>query len=92
MADLSGRRSTAAPGYLDPRSVPFDEEVETALAAGDTAVLAAIDPVVAHDLLVGGRAALQVLAGAGPLGPGTVRAALDPYGVRYVVASWSPGR
>ncbi len=92
MADLSGRRSPTAPGYLDPRSVPFDDSVERALADGDTAALAAIDPALAHDLLVGGRAALQVLAGAGPLGPGTVRAALDPYGVRYVVASWSPGR
>jgi hypothetical protein len=92
MADLSARRSAAAPGYLDPRSVPFDDTVERALAAGDAAALGAIDPGFAHDLLVGGRAALQVLAGAGPLGPGQMRATLDPYGVRYVVASWSPDR
>jgi hypothetical protein len=90
MADLSARRSPSAPGYLDPRAVPFDDAVERALAAGDEAALAALDPELARDLLVGGRAALQVLAGAGPLGPAQVHAALDPYGVRYVVASWSP--
>lgn len=90
MADLSARRSAGAPGYLDPRSVPFDEAVERAVAAGDTATLGTLDPVLADELLVGGRAPLQVLAGMGPLGAGRVRYADDPYGVRYVVASWTP--
>jgi hypothetical protein len=92
MADGSARRGPAAPGYADPRSVPLDDTLAAALAAGDSDPLAALDPALAADLLVQGRPALQVLAGAavGRSWRGRVLAAEDRYGVAYLVATWTP--
>ena len=91
MGDGSARRHEKAPGYADPRAAPFDRRVAGALAAGDPAVLAALDPGLAADLWVAGRAPWQVLAGAA--GPSRRAAVLRyddaPYGVGYFVASWS---
>ncbi len=91
MGDGSARRGTKAPGYLDPRAEPFDEAVARALAAADAEALAALEPGQAAELLVAGRAAWQVLAGAaekaGLTGRLLVREA--PYGVAYFVASWT---
>ena len=92
LGDGSARRSTAAPGYLDERAVPFDTMVEQAVRAGDLAALAGVDPALARDLMATGRPAWQVLAGA--LGPG--RPATDvlyadgPFGVHYLVAVFTP--
>src|SRR6185437_11526524 len=61
MADGSARRTLKAPGYLDDRAEPFDDEIARALAAVDTKSLAAIDPTAASDLLAAGRAPWQVL-------------------------------
>jgi hypothetical protein len=90
MGDGSARRSEKAPGYLDPRAEPFDRAVATALAKADADALIALDPVVAADLLVAGRAAWQVLAGAAATAnlTGEVRYDAAPYGVGYFVASW----
>jgi hypothetical protein len=92
MADLSARRAPTAPGYFDTRSVPLDTAVESALLAGDSEAVAGIDVSLAEQVLLAGRAPLQVLAGAGF--PGSVRQRWtgDPYGVRYVVASWGLSR
>ena len=92
LADGSARRGPSAPGYTDPRAQPFDAAVEQALATGDAAALASLDPRLAADLLAGGRAPLQVLAGAvgSSAWDGEVLYADDPYGVRYVVAVWMP--
>ncbi|HEY0718875.1 MAG TPA: hypothetical protein VGD68_14760, partial [Streptosporangiaceae bacterium] len=68
MGDGSARRSTAAPGHLDERAVPFDTGVEQAVRRGDLAALAGVDPALARDLLATGRPAWQVLAGALPPG------------------------
>ena len=93
MGDGSARRSTAAPGYLDERAVPFDTAVEDAVRAGDLAVLAGVDPALARDLMATGRPVWQVLAGA--LGPAQ-RPATDilyadaPFGVAYLVAVFTP--
>ena len=93
MGDGSARRSTAAPGYLDERAVPFDTAVEDAVRAGDLAALAGVDPALARDLMATGRPAWQVLAGA--LGPAQ-RPATDilyadaPFGVAYLVAVFTP--
>jgi hypothetical protein len=93
MGDGSARRSTAAPGYLDDRAVPFDTAVEDAVRAGDLAALAGVDPALARDLMATGRPAWQVLAGA--LGPAQ-RPATDilyadaPFGVAYLVAVFTP--
>jgi hypothetical protein len=64
MGDGSARRSVSAPGYLDERAEPFDTEVERAVREGDMPALAALDPALAHELMVSGRPAWQVLAAA----------------------------
>ncbi len=91
MGDGTGRR-TPKPGYLDDRAEPFDASVSAALAAADPAALADLDVVLAEDLLVQGRAAWQVLAGAaaGTAWRGEVTYDAAPYGVGYLVATWLP--
>ena len=90
MGDGSARRTDKAPGHCDPRAADFDAAVATALATRDTGALAKLDPELADELMVAGRAAWQVLAGAAD--GRAWRAALHydaaPYGVGYVVASW----
>ena len=89
MGDGSARRTEKAPGYLDERALPFDEEVARALETADREALLALDPELAAELMVAGRAAWQVLAGT----QGTNSAELlyhdAPYGVGYLVASWT---
>ena len=93
LGDGSARRSVSAPGHLDERAVPFDDEVVRAVRDGDLAALAALDPGLAHELMVTGRPAWQVLCGA--LGPGRpvteVLYAGAPFGVAYLVARLDPG-
>jgi hypothetical protein len=90
MADGSARRGLKAPGYLDARAQPFDEAVAAALTAGNPAGLTELDAGLAADLLVAGRAAWQVLAGATE--GGRFRAETyylgDPFGVWYPVVRW----
>lgn len=91
MGDGSARRSTSAPGYLDPRAEPFDVTVATALRDGDGEALAGLDDVLGAELLAAGvpawRAAGALLAG------GHYDAELlyadAPYGVGYFVAAWT---
>ena len=92
MGDGSARRSLTAPGHLDERAAPFDARVERAIRAGDLAVLAALDPALARELMVTGRPAWQVLAAAmGPRRPDTeVLYADAPFGVTYLVAEFEP--
>jgi len=100
MGDGSARRSVSAPGYLDLRAEPFDTEVERAVREGDVRALAALDPDLAHELMVSGRPAWQVLAaaiGGNGLGAdadgGTPRTEIlyadAPFGVAYLVAALS---
>lgn len=92
MADGSARRSLKAPGYLDSRAAEFDSAVEQCLRSGRLSELADLDPKLAAELLVAGRAAWQVLAGAVENGAGTGRLHYsdDPFGVWYPVMSWLP--
>jgi hypothetical protein len=104
MGDGSARRSLKAPGHLDPRAEPFDADVEQAVRAGRLSALLELDEALARDLMVTGRPAWQVLAGAMPdeAGPDGTRVdgALmtevlycdDPFGVAYLVACLSPRR
>jgi hypothetical protein len=94
MADGSARRSLKAPGYLDARAAPFDEGVLECLRSGRLGGLAALDPALAAELLVAGRAAWQVLAGAVGDTPGRSRVHYsdDPFGVWYPVFSWLPAQ
>jgi hypothetical protein len=91
MGDGTACRSEQAPGYLDPRAEQFDATVAKALAAVDLPALAGLDPVLAGELLVAGRPAWQVLAGAatGSALRGEVLFDAAPYGVNYTVAVWS---
>jgi hypothetical protein len=89
VGDGSARRSPAAPGHLDERAAPFDAAVRRAVRDGDMAALAALDPVLAGELMVTGRAPWQVLAGGygGADRPyAEILYADDPFGVAYLVA------
>jgi hypothetical protein len=91
MGDASACRSVKAPGYLDERAEPFDAQVARALGAADTAALAALDPGLARELKVSGRAPWQLLAGAAEHAglSGALLYDEAPYGVGYLVATWS---
>ncbi len=92
MGDLSARRaSEGGPGTYDERAAAFDTAVESALGSGDPGALAALDVTLADDLLVAGRAAIQVLSGLAAPRSAAVTYAAAPYGVGYVVARWTFG-
>lgn len=90
MGDGSARHSVKAPGYVDPRAASFDQGVAAALAAVDLDALLALDPALADELLVAGRAPWQVLAGAAAGAAWrSARARWDaPYGVGYHLVTW----
>ncbi len=92
MGDGSACRTGKAPGYLDPRAEPFDTTVTKALVEADPAALLALDPALADELIVAGRAAWQVLAGAAAAASMSGEVLYDdaPYGVQYTVAFWEP--
>ncbi len=91
MGDGPACLSPQAPGYFDARAQGYDAEVAAALADADAGRLARLDTDVSADLLVSGRAAWQVLAGAAGNGRyrGHLHRAAAPYGVSYLVASWT---
>ncbi|MEU4076769.1 hypothetical protein DEJ45_09030 [Streptomyces venezuelae] len=91
MGDGSACRTVKAPGYLDERAEGFDAAAARALGTADAAALLALDPELAFELKVAGRAPWQVLAGAAE-GAGLDGRLLfedAPYGVGYFVAAWS---
>ncbi|MFI9568230.1 class III extradiol dioxygenase subunit B-like domain-containing protein [Streptomyces rishiriensis] len=91
MGDASACRTLKAPGYLDERAEPFDAEVARALGTADVTALKALDAELAYELKACGRAPWQVLAGAAE-DAGLTGALLyedAPYGVGYVVATWT---
>jgi len=94
MGDGSARRTAKAPGYLDERAVPFDDDIARALADADAAALAAVDPKAASAVMAVGRAPWQVLAGAVDASGGPWCGRLlryeAPYGVGYFSAFWEP--
>ena len=90
MGDLSARRAEqGGPGTYDERAAGFDAQVERALASGDPAALGALDVALGGELMVAGRAGLQVLSGVAAPGTAEVTYAAAPYGVGYVVARWT---
>jgi hypothetical protein len=80
MGDGSARRTLKAPGHLDSRAEPFDAEVERAVRAGRLGALLDLDEALARDLMVTGRPAWQVLAGAMPNGTGVDGTGVDGAG------------
>ncbi|KJY34603.1 class III extradiol dioxygenase subunit B-like domain-containing protein [Streptomyces sp. NRRL S-495] len=83
MGDGSACRSLKAPGYLDERAEGYDAALARARQA--------LDPGLAAELKAEGRAPWQVLAGAAEGAGLTARLGYQdaPYGVGYLVASWS---
>ena len=94
MGDSCARPAREAPGVPDPEARDYDEEVAEALAAADARWLARLDPALDEELMVAGRAAWQVLAGAarGRRMDGRLLCMAGPYGVTYLVASWEEAR
>ncbi|MCX4789849.1 class III extradiol dioxygenase subunit B-like domain-containing protein [Streptomyces sp. NBC_01221] len=91
MGDGSACRTVKAPGYLDDRAEAFDAAAAHALGTADPGALIALDALLAYELKAAGRAPWQVLAGAGE-GAGLRGQLLyedAPYGVGYLVATWS---
>jgi hypothetical protein len=90
MGDASARRARDIEGAPDRLAQEYDEEVAEALAAADARWLGRLDPALDGELLVAGRAAWQVLAGAAPRGAFTadLRYAAAPFEVSYYVATW----
>ncbi|WP_333772135.1 class III extradiol dioxygenase subunit B-like domain-containing protein [Streptomyces sp. IBSBF 3136] len=91
MGDASACRTLKAPGYLDERAAAFDAGVARALGAADPAAVMALDAGLAHELKASGRAPWQLLAGAaeGADLSGALLYDDAPYGVGYLVATWS---
>nr|WP_238345003.1 hypothetical protein [Actinopolymorpha cephalotaxi] len=95
MGDGSARRDQHAPGAADPRAPKLDALVATSLGTGDLDGLRGLRPDLARELLVAGRAAWQVLAGAADAAVTAGRrleprllADEAPCGVGYFVAYW----
>ncbi len=89
VADGSARRGEKAPGHLDERSFDADRALVEGLRSADPDALLALDPSRCADLLLQGRAPLQVAAAA-MAASGRMRCAdldvEDPFGVLYVTA------
>ena len=93
LGDGSARRDAKGPGTLDERAFGFDARVVDAVRRGDARTLADLDPVLADELMVLGRAAFRLLGELGLARPGPVAAEVvhesDPFGVLYLVAGWT---
>jgi hypothetical protein len=91
MGDGSNCRTLKAPGYFDDRAAAFDTEAARALGSADVDAILALDEELAYDLKAAGRSSWQTLAGAGEVAGLAGRLLYDeaPYGVGYIVASWS---
>ncbi|AJE81868.1 hypothetical protein SLNWT_1492 [Streptomyces albus] len=91
LGEGSACRTLKAPGYLDERATAFDAAAARALGGADAEALAALDAELAQELKAAGRAPWQVLAGAA--GETALHGELlyedAPYGVGYLVASWT---
>jgi aromatic ring-opening dioxygenase LigB subunit len=90
MGDGTARLSEKGPGYLDERAAAYDETIASALRQADIHALRSLDPGLARELLVAGRAPWQVLAGGAAGRQWTSTATLSsPFGVAYHVAVWT---
>lgn len=91
MGDGTNCRTLKAPGYFDERAAAFDEEAARALGTADVPGVLALDAELGYELGASGRSCWQLLAGAAR-GAGLEGRLLyegAPYGVGYLVASWS---
>lgn len=91
MADGSAKRTTESPGYFDERAIAYDENIATALAAGDADALGKLDLDLAAELWAAGAPALRTLGNMTKDATITARLRenVAPFGVGYWVADWS---
>jgi hypothetical protein len=91
IADGSTTRTDKAPGSFHPEAAGFDASVAAALASGEPSELAALDEGAGVRVGAGGVATWH--AAARLMAEGTyqaqVLADIAPYGVGYLVASWT---
>ena len=92
VADGIATLTEKAPGHLHPDAAPFAAELSRALAEGDAAALAALDPTTCDALWMRGRPALQVLAAAAEGLAGELVEEDAPFGVQYLLTRWGPAR
>jgi hypothetical protein len=92
VADGSARGGEKAPGYVDSRADGVDAHIAGALDSAAPDALLALDPELCEDLLIAGRAAWQVMAGACDGTAWLTRTLYhgDPFGVTYRVVTWAP--
>ena len=100
LGDATSRKVIGVRGAADPAAEEYDAEVTAALAGADPGRLARLDATLDGDLMITGRAAWQVLAGAAGVRAagagagesaglrGELRFAGAPLDVTYLVASW----
>ncbi|MEP7025683.1 MAG: hypothetical protein ABJB47_18155 [Actinomycetota bacterium] len=92
MGDACARKAAGVHGAADPEAERYDAGVAAALAEADPDALARLDPGLDAKLMIAGRAAWQVLAGAAAGADaglrGSLRCAMDPFDVTYLVALW----
>jgi hypothetical protein len=94
MGDATARKAAGVHGAADPDAERYDAGVAKALGDADADALARLDPGLDGELMIAGRAAWQVLAGAaaspapGWAWRGQLRYAAAPLDVSYLVASW----
>jgi hypothetical protein len=90
MGDGSARRSTSAPGYFDQRAAAFDALVATALGTGQADMLH-LKPSLGAELLASGTDVWNAVAWLLEGGDWMAELLYDaaPYGVGYVVATWT---
>jgi hypothetical protein len=96
MGDGTARLSERAPGGLDPAAIDYDSEVLGALASGDPAALADLDPATGARMMAAGApawravgAALRTDSSGRRRWTARVLSHQAPYGVSYLVATWT---
>lgn len=92
VADGAACHGPKAPRAEDPRAAPYDDAVAAALEAGDPGRLEALDPCLGGELGASGAPLWPIVAGllTGRRWDGQLLWAGHPYGVGYLVASWTP--
>ena len=90
MADGAACHGPKAPRAEDSRAVAYEEAVNDALAAGDPAALAALDPHLGPELSATGPELWPLLSAAagGAAWSGELLRSDAPYGVGWSVAVW----
>jgi hypothetical protein len=91
MADASSTRTEKAPGSWQPGALAFDARISTALASGEPKRLADVDLPAAQEVGAHGWPAWRVAALATAATSWRAHLYYDdaPYGVGYLVASWT---